>query len=103
MLMMYRGRVRSSRRATPWRTPTRRGRFTSGRRRLDGLRLCGLRAVAAGIDADLARLDLLRLRDPQRQQPVGEGRLGIVALDPHRKLDRPVERAEPTLAVQVLI
>src|SRR3990170_7002465 len=100
MLMMYRGRVSASRRGTPDGDVPRRDRCTSG----------GLGVVArldcitgAGIDANLARLDLLRLGNAEGQHAIGEAGIGLLALDPHGKLQAPVERAIPALPVQVLV
>src|SRR5688500_18103572 len=101
MLMMYLGRVSSSRRgpAVAGSGP-RRVRCTSGRLGA----VCRLTCITgACVDADLARLDLFRLRDAKRQDTVGEVGVSTLSLHAHRKLDVPVESAVPALAVQVLI
>src|SRR5688500_5227339 len=95
MLMMYRGRLRSVRRGTPLLDVTRR-RSTSGRLR-------PVVAVGAGIDPNLARLDLFRLRDPQGQHAVGERGVGPVTLDADGKLDAAAEGAIAALPVEVLV
>src|SRR5918999_874572 len=94
MLMKYRGRWRS-RRGTPLSPPARRARSMSA----------GLRAIVgrSGLDLDLPRLDLLRLRDVKGQDPVGEGCLRSIALDPDRQLQRSAEGAVAPLAVQILV
>src|SRR5918992_5264873 len=94
MLMKYRGRWRS-RRGGPLSPPARRARSMSA----------GLGAIVgcSRLDLDLPRLDLLRLRDVKGQDPVGEGCLRSVALDPDRQLQRSAEGAVAPLAVQVLV
>src|SRR3990170_7515834 len=101
MLMMYLGRVSSSRRGTAVTgSGPRRVRCTSGRLGA----VCRLRSItAACVDADLARLDFLRLRDAERQDTVDEGGIGTLTLHANGKLDASVEGAESPLAVQILV
>src|SRR5688500_19663431 len=101
MLMMYLGRVSSSRRGTAVAgSGPRRDRCTSGRLGA----VCRLNCITgACVDADLARLDLFRLRNVQRQDTVDERRIGTLSLNANGKLDASVESAEPALAVQVVI
>src|ERR671924_1943460 len=100
MLMMYRGRWRSSRRGTAGYCP-----FTRRDRSMLVALPAILRAGGRGSwrDLDLARLDLLGLRDVQAQDAVLERRLRLVTLNANRELDRPAEAAVSALTVQVLI
>src|SRR5688572_20837917 len=98
MLMMYRGRVSASRRGLP-----SGGDVTRRERSMSGARLAPIRIRAIRRNADLPRLDLFGLRDAQRQDAIGELRLGALALHPDRELDAAAERAEAALAVQVLV
>src|SRR5688572_26902637 len=101
MLMMYLGRVSSSRRGTAVAgSGPRRVRCTSGRLGA----VCRLTCITgACVDTDLARLDLFRLRDAKRQDTVDERCVGTLTLHANGKLDAPVEGAESALAVQVLV
>src|SRR5437762_9419574 len=79
-----------------------------------GARSLALRAIAGGrghphglrrtsLDLDLLGLDVLSLRDVKVQNAVLEGRLGLLALHPNRKLQLAVEAAVAALAVEVLV
>src|SRR5262245_1068521 len=55
----------------------------------------------ADVHADLARLDLLGLRNIQPQHAVGQRGLDLIGLDGARQADRPLERAEAALDAMV--